>query len=488
MQDVVPERWSSQAHPKRWWILSAVALGTLMGPVDGSVVNIALPVITRSFGTTLPVAEWVAMAYLLVTASLLLTWGRLGDMYGHRRTYLAGFVVFTLGSVLCGAAPGIGWLIAFRAVQAVGAGMMMAASPAIITEVFPSSERGRALGFNAVAVAVGLSLGPVLGGLLVEHFGWRSIFYINLPIGIAGTWWAARVLPPPPSRIQRAAFDIPGAVTLFVALFSMLLALSQGEAWGWGSPATVGLLAAGAAGLAGFVALERRVAAPMVDLGLFRDRVFVLANVSSLANYLAQSCVTFLLPFFLQYALGIAPDRAGLVMLGFPFAVLFVAPAAGYLSDRFGSRWLAVVGMAVVTAGVYSMSRLGPHSSGAEVFWRLAVIGLGSGLFQTPNNSTIMGSVPRSRLGIAGGMLASMRYIGMVLGIAVSGAVFAAKAGERPDVAAASDLFLAGMHSAMVVGAAVALAGALTSLAARRPGPPRPHGPSLQEHAVPVGK
>lgn len=487
MEGVAPERLVSQPHPKRWRILSAIALGTLMGPVDGSVVNIALPVITRSFDTTLPVAEWVAMAYLLVISSLLLTWGRLGDMYGHRRTYLAGFAIFTAGSLLCGGAPGNGWLIAFRAVQALGAGMMMAAGPAIITEVFPSTERGRALGFNAVAVAVGLSIGPVVGGLLVEHLGWRSIFYINLPIGGVGIWWAARVLPQP-SRIQRAAFDIPGAVTLFGALFSLLLALSRGEAWGWRSLPTLAAAAAGLLALAGFVAIERRAAAPMVELGLLRDRVFVLANVSGLANFMAQFSVTFLLPFFLQFALGMAPDRAGLVMLGFPLAVLFVAPTAGYLADRFGSRWLAVTGMAILAAGVLSMSRVGPHSSGSQVFWRLALIGLGAGLFQTPNNSTIMGSVPRDRLGIAGGMLASMRNVGMVLGIAVSGAVFSAKAGERPEVAAAAtELFLAGMHSAMAVGAGIALLGALTSLAAR-PGPSGPHGPALRGQAAPAGE
>ena len=487
MEGAAAHRWVGQAHPHRWRILSAIALGTVMGPVDGSVVNIALPVITRSFNTTLPVAEWVAMAYLLVLSSLLLTWGRLGDMYGHRRTYLAGFVVFTVGSLLCGAAPSIGWLIAFRAVQAMGAGMMMAAGPAIITEIFPSTERGRALGLNAVAVAVGLSLGPALGGLLVQHFGWRSVFYINLPIGAVGIWWAARVLPMP-SRSQRSAFDVPGAITLFGALLSLLLALSQGEAWGWGSPATLGLLGAGALGLAGFVAIERRVAAPMVDLGLFRHRLFVLGNVSCLANFIAQYSVTFLLPFFLQYALGMPPDRAGLVMLGFPWVVLFVAPIAGSLSDRFGSRWLAVTGMAIMTVGVFAMTRLGPRASGAEVFWRLAFIGLGFGLFQSPNNSAVMGSAPRDRLGIAGGMLASMRYIGMVLGVAISGAVFAANAGERPELAAASiDLFLAGMHSAMAVGAAIALVGMLTSLAAHAESP-GPRRPSLREQAVAGGR
>ncbi|NLG68884.1 MAG: MFS transporter, partial [Firmicutes bacterium] len=254
-----------EPHPRRWQILSAIAIGTLMGPVDGSVVNIALPVITQRFGTTLAMAEWIAMAYLLVISSVLLTWGRLGDMYGHRRIYLGGFAVFTLGSLLCGAAGGIGWLVAFRVVQALGAGMMLASGPAIITEVFAPTERGRALGLNAVAVAVGLSIGPVLGGFLVEHLGWRSIFYINLPNRLVGIAWAYRVLPPP-TAVRPAAFDVPGALTLFGALFSLLLALSQGESWGWRAPATLARTALGAVGLLVFVAGERRAAAPMVDL------------------------------------------------------------------------------------------------------------------------------------------------------------------------------------------------------------------------------
>lgn len=487
MDRMAGEAQEVRAHPRRWQILSAIAIGTLMGPVDGSVVNIALPVITRSLRTTLDVAEWVAVAYLLVISSVLLTWGRLGDMYGHRRIYLGGFAVFTLGSVLCGAAPGIGWLVGFRVLQAVGAGMMMSASPAIITEVFPPTERGRALGLNAVAVAVGLAVGPVLGGFLVEHLGWRSIFYINLPIGVVGTAWAARVLPGP-AVVRRAAFDIPGAVTLFGALLSLLLALSQGESWGWRSAPTLALVGLGAAGLMLFVAVERRSAAPMVDLSLFRDRVFVLANASGLANFMAQYSVTFLMPFFLQVAMGMSADRAGTLMLGFPLAMMGVAPLAGYLSDRFGSRWLAVVGMVILAGGVLSASRLGSGASGAEVFWRLAVIGLGAGLFQTPNNSTIMGSVPRDRLGIAGGMLASMRNIGMVLGIAVSAAVFMAMAGGRPEAAAADlDRFLAGMHAAMGTGAAVAVLGALASLAAR-PGAPGPRRPAWREGAAPAGE
>ncbi|WP_324669275.1 MFS transporter [Geochorda subterranea] len=456
-----------EPHPRRWQILSAIAIGTLMGPVDGSVVNIALPVITQRFGTTLAMAEWIAMAYLLVISSVLLTWGRLGDMYGHRRIYLGGFAVFTLGSLLCGAAGGIGWLVAFRVVQALGAGMMLASGPAIITEVFAPTERGRALGLNAVAVAVGLSIGPVLGGFLVEHLGWRSIFYINLPIGLVGIAWAYRVLPPP-TAVRPAAFDVPGALTLFGALFSLLLALSQGEIWGWRAPATLALAALGVVGLLVFVAVERRAAAPMVDLSLFDNRVFVLANASALTNFMAQFSVTFLMPFFLQFALGMPPDRAGTVMLGLPAAMMVVAPLAGYLSDRFGSRWPAVTGMTILAAGIVSMSQLDAGASGSGIFWRLAVLGLGAGLFQTPNNSAIMGSVPRDRLGIAGGMLASMRNIGMVLGIGVSGAVFMATAGGRPELAAADlDLFLSGMHAAMSTGAAFALLGAVAAWAAR---------------------
>ncbi|HEY8486325.1 MAG TPA: MFS transporter, partial [Limnochordales bacterium] len=414
-----------------------MAVGTLMAPLDGSIVSIALPSITAELHAALTTVEWVAAGYLLVISSLLLMWGRLADMYGHRPVYLAGFAVFALGSALCGAAPTVGWLIAFRMVQAVGAGMMMATGPAIVADSFAPSERPRALGINTMVVALGLALGPALGGFLTRHLGWRWIFYVNLPVAAAGILWAARVLP----RRRRSAargepFDPWGALLLFAGLGAVLLAISQGERWGWASWATVGLLALGAVGLAAFVALEQRLSSPLVDLRLFRDRVFVLANVSGLLNFMAQFSVTFLMPFYLQNVLRLPADRAGLVMLGFPAALALSAPLAGVLAGRVSAPALAAAGMGVLCAGIWSMSRLSSHLGPGDLFLRLAVVGAGAGLFQTPNSDTVMGRVPRHRLGVAGGLWASMRNIGMVLGIALGAAVFAARAGSSVEEAA----------------------------------------------------
>ncbi|HHW10428.1 MAG TPA: MFS transporter [Firmicutes bacterium] len=469
----------AQDERKRWAILMTVGIGSIMSPLDSSVVNIALPVITADLNTTITVAEWVAAAYLLTISSLLLTYGRAGDLWGHRHIYVTGFAVFTAGSLLCSLSSNIGLLIAFRVVQAIGAGMMMAAGPALITAAFPANERGRALGLNGMMVGVGLAAGPVLGGLLVQLSGWRSIFLINLPIGLAGIWLAHRILPYPAPDRRRRRFDVSGAATFFIALLSLLLALSRGDTWGWRSAPITVLWIIGLLAFVSFFHIERRVADPMVDLHLFRIRLFAAANGSALLNYMAQFTVTFLMPFYLQQALGLPPQQAGLILLAFPVFMLLMAPFSGALSDRLGSYILSPLGMLIITVGLWLLSRLTGTTDPGSIFWRLAIVGLGSGLFQAPNNSAIMGSVPKDRLGLASGMLATMRNVGMVLGVAVSAAVFSSRhdfylyqemtgrmfaydAGLTPYVAAVRDTFL--------VGSGFALLGVVTAMVRGRPG------------------
>lgn len=488
-------------HPRRWWILSAVAVGTLVGPLDGSIVNIALPAITASLQAPLTTVEWVAAAYLLVISSLLLMWGRLADLHGHRPVYLVGFATFAVGSALCGAAPTAGWLIVFRMVQAAGAGMMLATGPAIIADAFSGRERARALGLNVMVVAVGLALGPVAGGLITRYLSWRWIFYMNLPIALVGILWAVRVLPgrqPADPKAYRQgpegarpgeAFDPWGAVLLFVGLGGLLLGISQGQRWGWTSPLTLGALGTGMVGLGLFGAVERRLASPMVDFTLFRDRRFVLANLSGLLNYTAQFTVVFLMPFYLQHVLQLPPDRAGLVMLGFPATLAVSAPLSGYLAGYVPRSWLAASGMGLLSAGIWEASRLSAGLTPGDLFMRLALAGLGAGLFQAPNNDTIMGSVPRERLGVAGGMLASVRNIGMVLGISLAAAIVTARAGASVEEGVRSlPRFVEGLQSAMETGALLALVGVFTSLAAgsgrSRATPESRHDPAAG-HAAP---
>ncbi len=393
-----------------------------MSTLDASIVNIAMPKITAYYQVSLGSVEWVVMVYLLLISSLLLTYGRLGDMYGHKPVYVSGFAIFTLGSALSSISPTIGLLIASRAVQALGAGMMMAVVQAIIAAAFEPAERGKAIGINAMFVSLGLATGPTIGGFLTSYFGWQSIFAINIPIGIGATIWAWRVLPYHRGKPQK--FDVTGACSTFVALMTFLLALSHGEEWGWGSPAVLGLFAVSFCSFVLFLVIESRVEHPMIHLGLFKNRLFAGANLAAVFNYLSQYTVTFLMPFYLQDFLKMPANQAGLVMTAFPLVMMLTAPISGILSDRMGSRALTSVGMGITSLAALLLSMLYLTQNLLLVIFGLALVGMGTGLFLSPNNNAIMSSVPKNQMGIGSGMLATMRNLGQVLGIAVSGAVF----------------------------------------------------------------
>ncbi len=304
------------AFSRKWWVLVTVMVGTFMGPFDGSVVNIALPRLTEYFGVGVTTVEWVVVAYLLTVSTFLLTFGRLGDMIGLKKIYLTGFAVFVLGSGACALAWNVWALVGFRVLQALGAGMLFAVGPAIVTHAFPPTERGKALGFVGVSVAVGLALGPTLGGFLIGIYDWHLIFLVNLPVGLFALVLAWRVLSYDEPHDQR--FDPLGSVTSFVALFPLLLALSRGEAWGWGSPLVLGLFALSAAGAISFVVTELRVEQPVLDLGLFRIRLFSAATLSAMASYVVTSTVIFTIPFYLINIRGFPVQVAGLLLTPVP--------------------------------------------------------------------------------------------------------------------------------------------------------------------------
>jgi EmrB/QacA subfamily drug resistance transporter len=464
---------SGEADSKRArLIILAVSVGNFMSALDSSVVNIALPSIRSHFGAPLYIIEWVVMSYLLVISSLLLTYGRLGDMYGHKRIYITGFIIFTAGSLFCGIAPSIALLIAFRAIQALGAGMLMSMGPAIVTDFTPASKRGKALGTTAVAVSVALTAGPVLGGFLTSNFGWQSIFFINIPIGIIGTLWAYKIIPRP-SGYEVQNFDVSGAVVVFLALMSLLVPLSYTEKYGWSNPYILMSLAAGVFLLFLFVHIEKKIKHPMMDLGLFKSRLFTMSNVSALINYMAQFFVTLLMPFYLQQLKGLTPSEAGLMIIPMPVTTMIIAPISGALSDRFDSRYISSIGMGFISFGIFLLSRLGFDSPSSYIIAALAITGLGSGLFQTPNNSAIMGSVPGNRRGIASSMLATMRNMGMVLGVAISGALFSSRLGYMKSVLEASGMagpelgtysFIEALSFTFTVASVLAAAAVLTSL------------------------
>jgi EmrB/QacA subfamily drug resistance transporter len=455
---------------RRWLILSAVSVGTFMATLDGSIVNISLPSIQAAFGIDLAVVEWVSIAYLVVVGSVLLPFGRLGEVLTFRRVYLTGFALFTAASVLCGAASGPGVLIGFRVIQGIGAGMLQAMGPAIVARTFGPGERGKALGLNAISVSLGLTLGPVLGGVLTEVATWRAVFLVNLPIGIFAILWAMRVLPDE-RRSTGQTFDIPGAILSGTALLTLLLALTQGESLGWTSLLIVALLLTFVVTAGLFVWVEQHAAQPMIDLRLFAIRGFSAGNASVVIAFAGLFTATFLLPFLLENGAGYAPIEAGLLLTPVPIIGALVGPFSGSLSDRIGSRVPASIGIAVMAIGLLSLSQLQPGFGPPDLIWRLALVGLGQGLFMPPNSSAVLGSVPRPRIGTASGTLAQMRIDGQALGIAASGAIVAARipvhlaelSGMSAAEASARALAL-GIRDAFIIAGLVCGIGIATSL------------------------
>jgi EmrB/QacA subfamily drug resistance transporter len=459
----------------KWLVLAAVMLGSFMGPLDASIVNTVLPSITQYFHTDVSIAQWVPTVYLLTISCFILLYGRLGDILGYRRIFLFGLAAFTVNSLLCGLSQSIWMLIAFRALQGLAAGMIMAVGMAIITSSFPPTERGKALGIYAISIAAALGLGPTIGGAVAEHLSWHYVFFINVPIGVIALCCCYRVIPQSVTKPGQH-LDWYGTLAAFIFLLSLLLFANRGQDWGWLSPACIGLIMIALISGVAFIWLERRVKQPMLNLALFKSRVFSFASLSALLNFVAIYAVVFLTPFYLTFVLHYDILKVGLVMAASPVATLFVAPAAGALSDRIGSRGLAFCGMAICATGLFLLSGLGASSSSIDVIWRLIICGVGGGMFQSPNNSAIMGSVPVIHLGTASGMLAAMRNVGMVLGIALAGAVLynlapvAASGHIGPLTVVEVEEFLTGVHWAFVAGAIVACIAAVTSLAAvRRP-------------------
>ncbi len=438
-----------------WIGFSAVAVGTFMSTLDGSIVNVALPSIRSRLGASIGGVEWIVTVYLLVISATLLGAGRLGDLLGHRRVFAGGMLLFTLGSALCGVAPGLGVLVASRAVQALGASAMMAMGPAAVTAIFPPERRGRALGGISSVVAAGLAAGPPIGGFLVDHFSWRAIFFVNLPVGVAGAIWASRSLPSG-SEAPGATFDRPGAAWLAAALGAGVGAIEVAPHHG-GAARALAVAAAGALVL--LVRRERVAPSPLVDAGLFRDRVFSTGLAAGLLSYAAMFTQTLLTPFYLAQVKGLGPRDMGLMLTAVPVALSVASPVAGWLSDRFGPRWPCLSGMAALAAALAWLASADAAASLPSVAARLALAGAAMGLFQPPNNSAVMGTLPRARLGSGGGMLATARNLGMVMGVSAAGALLAARGGAQGGAA-----FLAGWRLALSAGIGLAVAAGLLSL------------------------
>jgi EmrB/QacA subfamily drug resistance transporter len=446
----------SENQNNKWWVLVAIGAGTFMSALDGSVVNTILPVVNHAFGQDVASVEWVVTIYLLVLSSLLLSFGRLGDLRGHKPVYVAGFGVFLIGSALCGSAPSLEVLIAFRALQALGAAMLSANSPAILTKNFPAAQRGQALGIQAAMTYLGLTAGPSLGGWLAQSVGWRSVFYINIPVGILALYLSVRFIPKDVTRLDHERFDLAGAGLFMAGLVALLLGLNQGHALGWTSWPIIVLLATGLLALAAFVAHERRTAYPMLDLTLFSRRPFSGAVASAVLNYICVYTILFLMPFYLIQGRQLNPAQAGLLLTAQPITMAIVAPLAGSLSDRIGVRLLTTLGMAFLGLGLFLLARLGPDSLNSQIVLALCIAGFGTGIFISPNTSGLMGSAPGNRQGIASGILATARNLGMVFGVGLSGAIFTTILTQTPG--ANTGLYLA-LQASFFAAVGIALTG-----------------------------
>lgn len=410
---------------RKWEVLIAIGTGSFMAALDGSVVNTILPVLQGAFRSDVASIEWVVTVYLLVLSGLMLTFGRLGDLRGHQSVYVWGFGIFVFSSALCGAASSIEALILFRGMQAVGGAMLASNAPAIVTGNFPPEQRGRAIGLVSTMTYLGLTIGPSLGGWLTQAFGWRTVFYINVPVGALALTLSLLFIPKDAPADSGQRFDLPGAAVFLAGLTSLLLGLNKGADWGWGSPPVLGLLAGALLLLGIFVHIERRSPAPMLDLNLFRVPLFSAAAASAVLNYICVYSLTFLMPFYLIQGRGLNPAQAGMLLTAQPVVMAVFAPLSGALSDRIGSRLPGMVGMGVLAAGLFALAGLGSGSGLWLATLGLAVTGFGTGVFISPNTSALLGSAPKSRQGIASGVQATARNFGMVLGIGMAGAIFA---------------------------------------------------------------
>jgi EmrB/QacA subfamily drug resistance transporter len=460
---------------KKWWTLGAVAFGLFMIMLDNTIVNVALPAIEHSLHMSIASLEWIVTAYALTFAALLITGGKLGDMFGRRRMFIVGLVVFTLASLACGLAPTAGFLIGARAVQGIGAALMNPATLSIITATFPPKERGQAIGIWAGVSALALAIGPLLGGLIVDNINWHWIFYVNVPVGIVGIVVSYFFITESRDTTHEQSIDLPGLVTSGASLLALSYALIEGNRHGWTSPEILGLFAGAAVLLAAFILLEMRQRLPMLDLSLFKIGSFVGANLVAMLVSLGMFGVFFFISLYVQNVLGYSPTKAGAIFLPMTILIILVAPIAGKLSDRIGSRWLMGAGMTIVGVSLLLYQRIGLHTGFWSLLPQLMLGGLGMALTMSPMTSAAMSSVPVDKAGVGSGVLNSFRQMGGSLGIALMGAILLSYEHPTTSKQVASQQFVDGLHAALLVSAVIAFAAAAVAIVLVRTKPAVEH-------------
>lgn len=461
----------------QWAVLAVVLLGATMSALDATIVNIALPTIKKEFHTSLALVEWVSMAYMIVLALALPIVGRLADIFGRSRLYNIGFGIFVVGSALCGVAPGIITLNIARSLQAVGAALLQANSVALITQVFRSRQLGRALGIQAAIQGTAMALGPFIGAMLITFAGWRLIFFVNIPIGIAGAIAAHYVLPRYHRHRTGVKLDYLGSGLLTVGLVALVLAVNIAGTSGWASPLILSHLMLGLLCLGAFVVTELLVSHPIIDLRLFRRYTIAAGNITALLAYYTLFSVLFLLPFYFEEVLDYSAARTGIMLTAVPLSMAVLSPLVGRASDRLGSRKFLVIGSLLLALGCLLLVFAQGTARPTELIIEMVILGAGLGAFTPANNRATMTATPRDQLGMTGGFLNMMRSLGVILGIDISGMVFLAVGGDQEPHRAAAAMpkdgeamafsrkapFMAGFHVVMLTLVAVALVCALLS-------------------------
>ena len=462
-------------HPHyKWWALSCTSAGMLLAATNSGTLIIALPDLERALGTSLLGLVWVILAYMIASTVLVLSAGRLSDLFGRKQAYVGGFLAFSLASLGAGFATGATDLIAWRVLQGIGAAFIFANSAALVTDAFPREQLGLAMGTNVMIAAIGLVLGPVLGGALVA-ISWEWVFWFNVPLGLAGAAWGALVLRELATPDERRGLDLWGTAAYVAGLTGLTLAVSKGGLSGWDDPVVIGGLIAAAVLLPAFVAIERRGRAPMLDLAIFRNRLFAAATAAAFINGLSRFALMFVFVLYFQGVNGDDPILAGLKLAPLAIGMLVTAPAAGIWADRHGSRTLAALGMVVSAVALALMTTLGTGSPYWHSALFLALVGVGSGMFNSPNTAAMMGTVPPQRRGVAAGARTMVQNTGAVLSIAFVLAIVTAAVPKDvllqifSGIASRLDAdrlapFVANMHTALWVLAATSLVGALVSM------------------------
>ena len=455
---------NNSSNKNRWAILFVVVMVTFMATLDSSIVNVALPSMAKALGVTSSGIQLVVTSYLIIISATILVFGRLGDIAGKTKIFKFGIALFTLGSLFCGITNSLSVLVFARVIQAVGAAGAMANSQGIITEVFPANERGRALGITGTFVALGALVGPALGGFIVDAASWKYIFLINIPIGIITLFYGFKILPSG-HKIVKGKLDGLGAVLFMFAIVPLFVALGQGQKIGFTQPIILSGFLVAVISFIAFIMVERRRENPLLHLEIFENKLFSLSIFCGFLSFIAIFCSIIIQPFYLQDVLKFSPASTGLILMTYPLILSVVAPVSGHLSDKIGSEILTFIGLLLTSIGLLLMATLNEHSSVISMIFFVATMSIGNGLFQSPNNSLIMSTVPKNKLGIAGSINALVRNLGMVCGIALSTTILYSRMSYKIGhhvtdyVVGRDDVFIYGMRTVYITAAAICMIG-----------------------------